>query len=661
MLCRACLKVGSSAVDRPTSSKIGARVFSRYLSTIRSPNVSSNILLVASTRTRVTERRGRTPAIPFRRYLTDGRVNSDAVSRWTELGISPALAERFIDSYPHIIQPTPAQKIFLLAVGAGKEVYLKDDMGRGKTLALALSAMNIALESPTDEDTKVIIIVPTPHLAQQTHAHLLNLSPVNQQTQNLFALIRTPPPHLNPTPKPPLPNEPILIATPTSLSNYSLSPSTLPSLRYIYLDEPEHLIGPIPSRSSTPQMLRSHPLFRHPPPIITVLNDLLNIQAARGRNREEGGVLDYSARRDGINTIWVSSGINKDLKRLIKMRGWVRRGMRGGDGVVDLDFTEGASEKLKSVRKRLLDAVQEKIVQTKPGNNLKEDDDVGGKSRGIHEQRKPEHYVLVIDPSDGSISSLDVHSPSSHISPEDEVEELQGSKRKIPDEMIETLSLIHATSPSKGYSLVLPPEGISLNNLSESLSELGIPSLILTPYNFNMTESELKELQDEEENGGSPLLLGTRSSIPGLHLPQLTTIYLLDGLDVRGLSRKQRKVGGVGDRVGWYTLVKGRLGRLGTDNTGHGRERQRVVSLVMGGTEDEKRLKDLFGGEARESGMKLSRWDMKGLEEAMEREFGGEEEGEEEGMTVDREKVEKLDGLADPAETEGAEKEGRKS
>ncbi|WWD07769.1 hypothetical protein V865_005873 [Kwoniella europaea PYCC6329] len=655
MLCRICLKAGQSLLDRPTSSKIGAKVFSRYLSTVNRSSISQQLPPTnAGLRRWIPRTRwGPRSSPPLRRNIHTETKNEDAISRWTELGISLPLAERLISSYPHIIQPTSAQKLFLLAVGAGKEVYLKDDMGRGKTLALALSAMNIALRSHSNTNTtqngvKVMIIVPTPHLAQQVHQHLVNLSPT--ETQESFTLIRFNSNHPSQSfaqtsakshSKLDLPDKPIIISTPKDLQSYDLSPSSLPFLRYIFLDEPEHLIGPIPSRHSTSQMLISHPLFRHPPPIVSALNDLLNILPAvpSRRKKEEGGILDYSKRRDEINTIWVSSGMNKDLKRLIKIRGWIRKSNRHvKDGLIDLDFTQGASDKLKDVRNRLLDAVEERITkrsstQIKENQKLSGIEDEGGvKNANIdgHEQIEPEHHVLVIDAKDGSITSLNLHAPTLQDDPTKEVEDENGEdevirKREIPIEMIETLSLIHATtsSSSKGYSLILPPEGISLNLLSEELANLGISSLILTPDLVDISLSQLDELQRqnrdeaEEEDGGLPLLLGTRSSIPGLHLPELQTIYLLDGLDIKGLSKKQRKSGGVKDRYGWYSLVKGRLGRLGSNAIG--RERQRVVSLVMGGTEEEMRLRELFGKNENVNGIKLQLkdWDMKGLEDTL--------------------------------------------
>lgn len=42
------------------------------------------------------------------------------------------IARRLLSAFPHIEAPTPAQRAFLLTVNKGKDVYLKDHMGRGK-------------------------------------------------------------------------------------------------------------------------------------------------------------------------------------------------------------------------------------------------------------------------------------------------------------------------------------------------------------------------------------------------------------------------------------------------------------------------------------------------------------------------------------------------
>ncbi|WWC67874.1 uncharacterized protein I206_101791 [Kwoniella pini CBS 10737] len=610
MVCRSCRAVAGLLIDRPMSSKIGARVFSRYLST------TSNSRLILSRTSYVSPSRPLESklwtinSVNGSRRTSSSNRSSQNISSWTELGIGQQLVENLFHAYPHINQPTQAQKLFLLAVGAGKEVYLKDDMGRGKTLALALSAMNIIMRSKSQTDTKVMILVPTLYLAHQIHTHLLQLSPPSEIDESLFTIL---PPTFGDTTKRASPNTPIIISTPKDLLSYDLS--NLDSLKYIFLDEPDTMIGPLPSRHSTPNMLINHTLFKHPPPIISSLNNLLNIQS-KGKNE-----LDYSCRRNDVNTIWISSSLNKDFKRLVKTRGWIKK---SNSHLVDLDFTQGASDKLKDIRNRLLNAIKSKLASENADPNPASVAVV----RENHRQNQPEHYALVINSEDGSISTLDPKIPSSYIPPNKEIADKdwkdgqfkQSDKRGISANMIEALSIIHLTSPPpKGkYSLILPPEGISLNTLSEELSNLGISSLIIQPELINLDLSILSEIQPEIESE-LPILLAKRSSITGIHLQDLHTIYLLDGLDYKGLTKNKRQSGGVKDKLKFYDLVTGRLGRLGTDaaeNDNVRNQAQRVISIVMEGTEDEKRMKEMF--EDGENKWTIKEWDIEGMNKILE-------------------------------------------
>nr|XP_018265612.1 uncharacterized protein I303_01982 [Kwoniella dejecticola CBS 10117]OBR87770.1 hypothetical protein I303_01982 [Kwoniella dejecticola CBS 10117] len=612
----------------------------------------------ASSAAKQLRKLAKAPTVRSRRCLSSATRAFPDVSTWTDSGIARPLAEALLTAYPHIVRPTQAQKLFLLAVGAGKEVYLKDDMGRGKTLALALSASNIALKSKTQGGPRVMILVPTPYLAHQIHSHLMKLSPSSSLSGEFanpsFTLLAPILPGRDSSPTiRDVPDTPIIISTPKDLLAYDHS--NLNSLKHIFLDEPDTMIGSIPSRHSTPNMLAHHTLFKHPPPIIRVLNNLLNIRPAS----DGEGSLDYSRRRDDINTIWISSSLNKDFKRLVKTRGWIKR---SNSHLVDLDFTQGASDKLKAIRTHLLNALEMKIsAQSEYADSQTADTSMPSK------HRKPEHYALLVDPQNGSISTLDPSEPSTYIPPnrktgQDDAENREirqvseNEKRGVPVEMLEALSIIHLSSPPPQgkYALVLPPEGISLNALSEELSELGLSSSILQPELIHLESDSifLAEIQSgsdpEDGQGELPILIARRSSITGLHLRDLHTIYLLDGLDFQGLTKNKRQAGGVKDRMKFYELVTGRLGRLGTsddDSTAkpttaenkptpdashmkqRQRQRQRVISLVMDGTEDEKRLKEMFG-HVVEGGQQwnLKAWDVEGMNRLLEEQMGISEE-----------------------------------
>ncbi|OCF37444.1 hypothetical protein I316_00566 [Kwoniella heveanensis BCC8398] len=542
--------------------------------------------------------------------------------------------------------------------------------------------MDRALKCPSRTGVKIVIIVPTPYLAHQIYDHLLRLTPRSDDDSNgtpealksppqpqlvppLFTLLRPVASGAVTTTKSSqslaLPDTPIILSTAKDLTQYKLSSESLSELKYIFIDEPDTLLGPIPPRYYPPQLLPSHPLNRHPPPIVRVLNILLNIRPGRK------GEMDFNKRYDHVNTIWTSASMVKDFKRVVKTRGWIKRGNK----VVDLDFTQSASEKAKELRDRLLAALP-------PAMRSMEGDapqSAGGVE--IDQPGRIGHYALLVDPTDGSISPLvpgfmSLPQPQTLSSKSQSSAPLQ-QKKVISPYILESLALLHATSPPPPgrYALILPPEGISLSVLATELSKLGVPTLVLAPHlmQIGIDTSALSDLpadsDSEQAPGGTPILLAQRSSVPGLHLKDLHTIYLLDGLDVGRLSQKQRKSGGVRDRFGFYDLVAGRLGRLGTGPSpapAHYRgedlvdlhakantpieeqseeslakrdgesnyPEQRVISLVLAGTEEEKRLGEIFlssdeGADlSAESARKkrLSQWDLEGLYVALEKEMG---------------------------------------
>jgi hypothetical protein len=124
------------------------------------------------------------------------------------------------------------------------------------------------------------------------------------------------------------------------------------------------------------------------------------------------------------------------------------------------------------------------------------------------------------------------------------------------------------------HSLVLPPEGTSLDSLSRQLALLEISCTILTP--------------GQDPPSSTSLLLTRRSAVPGLHIDNLHTIYLLHGLDMAGAPKAVGGVAATRQREAWYDLVTGRLGRLGMAGGG------RVVSLVMRGSSEEEGISRLF-------------------------------------------------------------------
>ncbi|ODN85675.1 hypothetical protein L198_07504 [Cryptococcus wingfieldii CBS 7118] len=527
---------------------------------------------------------------------------------WKDLPVSPAVLERLAASFPHITTPTPAQRLFLLSVLSGNEVYLKDGMGRGKTLSISLAALQLALDAQAKSKKagsgpSIILVVPSPHLAHQICDHLTKLCPPLKSPNDPlpFALIT---PEITPkgesTPLRQLPDFPIVVGTAKAFYQYNLE---TPALTHVFLDEPDTMVGPIPSRFA--KSIHTQPLIRHPPPIVHVVTSLLRI----GIDRD--GQLDFSERRNGVNMVMTSATIQKDFKRFCKTRGWIRR----GNAVVDLDFSLGASEQRRAFRERLL-----AVIGSPPGT------DPIAAARA--EQHQPEHHVLLIDGVTGDLVPLDPSGPPAGLNPLPASSQRQNT---LPSYMVESLALLHSTSPPPPgkYVLALPPQEISLPELGRELASLGIPTSILTP------EALQVGIPSFPSDILPPIFLAARSSVPGLHLQDLWNIYLLNGLDIGSLTPSQRKNKGEVERVVFYDTAAGRLGRLGTDSTaGTEGERQKVVSLVMAGGQEETWLSRLFSGELErevsENSQKektdkkrmLKQWDMEVLNAAVEHELG---------------------------------------
>ena len=502
-----------------------------------------------------------------------------------------------------------------------------------RTFALVIAALTLVYRSlnramrrrtqalPTGP--RIIIIVPTYHLAQQVQQHLEDLDPYFRDDSASTTSSNAPPclfarlqPRLEPTDTVPLPTSPILLATVKDLASHN--DLATPHLELIFTDEPDTILGPVLPRHLTTARAQQHPINRHPPSLIRVMNSLLNIipgdASEQQGKRIEHLSLDFSERRP-IQTVWTSATIHSQVRRFAFTRGWTRR----GEEAVDLDFTARATERQISAREAAAQLpVKLKRLELAPGdfNRVTAVD--------------PEHFALVVDASTGIIAQLSPTASKAATS-----YECQG---KLSPVLLETLALILTTSPppTGKYALALPPEGTSLDAIGDELLSLGVPSLLLTPEALASGLSE------------SPsLFLARRSAVTGLHLAGLHTIYLVSGLDIGGLSPAQKKFGqGVGEKIKFYDIVTGRVGRLGTDAADErGRReqsgpKQRVVSLVLGGGSEEHGLINLFFG--RESGKsevvdededlaksrRLTDYDLDGLQKEVESELSEDEIGD---------------------------------
>lgn len=481
----------------------------------------------------------------------------------------PDIVEKLIEQFPGIRAPTPAQLAFLLTIQRGaSDVYFKDSMGRGKTFSVVLAALSLILNGK-----KALILVPTPHLARQVEDLCLRLLEVTMERPPMWTTLLPDEPEREIV-------EPLVIATPKTYltSDVEFVPD------WILVDEPDHMLGPLPPRHIDPKRLAHHPIFKHPPPLVPALDKLFNIRPppSEGKRRRDGKIyVDQSRRRD-IRTAWSSATMQSKLKSFVYRHGWVR-------SAADLNWTENASLEQISVRENM-EAIAEQLGGVT-------DDTMG---------RKPEHYAIEVGPTGAMrpISQSEVGAEAAAASEaraearmrrekgEDaeeskEDEEAVKAARHSPV-FTEAVALLQATAPPPDgkYALFLPPSGASLKGLSDELEALGIPSMPLVP------EAIAAGIAPPAP-GINPVLIASRESLTGLHLPELHTVYLVNGLDVAGLSKNQRQFGGRGERGTIYARIAGRLGRLGTSTDG---KPQRVISLLPTGFRERHALVQTLEG-----------------------------------------------------------------
>lgn len=492
----------------------------------------------------------------------------------------PIVAEKLIEQFPSIKAPTPAQLAFLLTIQRGaSDVYLKDNMGRGKTFSVVLAALSLVLSGK-----RALILVPTPHLARQVEDLCLRLLEVTTERPPLWTLL---------TPDTPLRDdgkiEPLVISTPKTflMSDLRFRPD------WILLDEPDAMLGPLPPRHIDPKRLAQHPIFKHPPPLVSVLDKLFNIRPMEeeGRRRRPDGKIrvDLSRRRD-IRTAWSSATMQSKLKAFAFRHGWVR-------SAADLNWTPGASAEQKAVR--------ENMEAIAAGIGGVTDDRMG---------QRPEHYAIEVGPT-GAMRSLSQDEIVAEAQAAAEAraaaraerggglvveeggreEDVAGLARNSPV-FTEAVALLQATAPPPDgkYALLLPPAGASIAAISEELDALGVPSAPLVP------EAIAAGIAPPAP-GSNPVLIASRESLTGLHLPELHTVYLVNGLDVSALSKNQKQYGGRGERGTIYARIAGRLGRLGTQIDA---KPQRVISLLPVGFKERQALVQTLEG----MGESLDEW-----------------------------------------------------
>lgn len=317
----------------------------------------------------------------------------------------------------------------------------------------------------------------------------------------------------------------IWISTPKqSLAIYRSGRSSSFTPTVVMIDEPETLLSPLPPRHLQPAAAKPHPFHKHPPPLASLLDSLCES-------------------REGLRTFWFGAELNGLLKRIVRQRGWA------GRDALELDFCSGAS------RRSMQDV--EKLIGAQPETS----------------PRGQVHHVSLLVGQLGEVTTPEPESTN-----QTDLPSYRTGRPIIGQGMIDAIVQYHHQHPTPPgtTTMVFPPEGYPLDLLSARLDEAS------TATGHDLKIQDLTSATPAEPEAS--MTVAARSSVPGLDIPNLARVVLINGLDLAGLSPAQRARGGVKRRLQFYDVVCGRMGRLGsvTHETGG-----QVVMCVSEGTGEE--------------------------------------------------------------------------
>ena len=232
-----------------------------------------------------------------------------------------------------------------------------------RTLAIVIAALSLAFryshnDGITSKQFRILILAPTYHLLNQINGDLLALDPTwprrsalatgstNQIDTPLTSVLNAA--SLDETGNVQL-DTPIVLATPKDLHSV-IDKVDAPDLKMIFIDEPDSMLPLLPSRQLRKDQLAKHRINKHPPPVASVLDSILQIRSLSATSEDErtdsSPLTDMSHRRD-IQTVWTSATLPEDFKWFATRRGWLR-----SSELVDLNYGRGASERDVTERER---------------------------------------------------------------------------------------------------------------------------------------------------------------------------------------------------------------------------------------------------------------------------------------------------------------------
>lgn len=316
----------------------------------------------------------------------------------------------------------------------------------------------------------------------------------------------------------------------------------------VMMDEPETMLSPLPPRNLPAGALKSHPFVRHPPPLATLLNQI------RPRPTSASNALAGP----GPQTVWVGAEMNGLLKRVVRQRGWATM------DALELDFGGAPSAR----GKRDVDLILGPAAAATGA----------AVSTSATPPSTAKHTSLLVDGKNDTMAATPLYRPGRPV---------------IEHSMLDAIVGYEVQNPLRdGHAaLILPPEGYPLDLLSARLAKTATNNKSDCRLRCSILDVGSHDGMANDSAEVPHMLIAPRSAVPGLDIPNLARIYLINGLDLAGLSPAQRARGGVKRRRAFYDVVTGRLGRLGSvTHPSAGQTQGEVISLVVRGSGEEMGL-----------------------------------------------------------------------
>jgi hypothetical protein len=463
---------------------------------------------------------------------------------------------------------------------------------------MALAAILLA-----EQNQRILIVLPTPHLVYQVSEIIRTLSPSTSITIPISLSEKTD-------------YAKAIIAIGTARL---LATSNLKDLRptTIFLDEPDTLFGPLPPRKTPSNALKQIQFVKNPPYTVAILEKLV---------REYETIPGASKPR----TVWISATMTSLTRRTVRHRGWVE-----GD-VLDLDFSPSPSSK----------AINDREALRSVGGSGKGDDNHSVTASMSLEQdrnrlpRKEEtgasppvkHYALSVEPGTGALSNVELPVQAFRRQPKFDETRREPASNQVTSELLEATALLHHSVPipSGTVALLLLPEGVSGGTTRNRLRDLGvrvarIPSEKGKDTGLTPPGALVKGLGvgvgDGNGNGvgDGNVIIEPRSAMPGLHIPNLSRVYLLAGLDLARVPKGQFSKR-LRERTVFYEIVTGRMGRMGSASPSSQDQQSgttaiagEVFSLILAESGEDRGIEAIFQPKVGEGQAKLDRWDIEGM------------------------------------------------